>query len=526
MQFNARDRRPRTSTPAKSPIKTGKSKGELFLMAVSNLGNESALSADSLFVSHVRKQALKDPDWVLRFLRWLRVDAYIRTASIVGAAQAVHARLEAHEFGGNRQIIDAVIQRGDEMGEMIGYWRGTFTEPLPSCVKRGIGDAMIRLGTQFNFLKYGRSDSSAYSWRDILNLVHAGDKKGSLQYLHGETQHVLFDYVVRSGYLKNYPVPNRLKTIDHRQWLMSLPVSRRRDVILSANATDTLRRSGMTHEALAGWLQGPMDKAAWEAIIPLMSYAALLKNLRNFDQAGVSDEVAQKVAAKLSDPDEVAGSKQFPMRILSAYRAAPNLRWAYPLQLALDLSLRNIDKLPGNTLIMVDTSHSMEMMLNDESSLQRWDSAVLFGAALANRCERADVVSFSGNNTHERPYQNHWPVTKPFPMRAGESILKTVERWKADGYFIGGWTETAKALETSFAVHNRVIVLTDDDPQGSDPSTAIPSDIPMYTWNLAGHVRHGSISGEGNRHSFAGLTDAGLKAIPLLERGRSAAWPF
>jgi hypothetical protein len=54
--------------------------------------------------------------------------------------------------------------------------------------------------------------------------------------------------------------------------------------------SDRLAAAGVTWEALAGWLQGPMDKAAWEAIIPSMGVMALARNLRNFDEAGVSDD--------------------------------------------------------------------------------------------------------------------------------------------------------------------------------------------------------------------------------------------
>ncbi|MEJ3751036.1 hypothetical protein WEI85_48475 [Actinomycetes bacterium KLBMP 9797] len=43
-------------------------------------------------------------------------------------------------------------------------------------------------------------------------------------------------------------------------------------------------------------------------------------------------------------------------RFLSAYRAAPSLRWGYPLEQALGHSLNNIPSLPGRTLVLVDTS--------------------------------------------------------------------------------------------------------------------------------------------------------------------------
>ncbi|NED90580.1 TROVE domain-containing protein, partial [Streptomyces sp. SID11233] len=57
-------------------------------------------------------------------------------------------------------------------------------------------------------------------------------------------------------------------------------------------------------------------------------------------------------------------------------------------------------------------------------------------------------------------------------------------------------------------------------------NTAIPAAVPMYTWNLAGYERGHAPSGGRNRHAFGGLTDAAFRMIPLLERGRDAAWPW
>ncbi|MET8046507.1 hypothetical protein ABZU75_02825 [Streptosporangium sp. NPDC005286] len=49
--------------------------------------------------------------------------------------------------------------------------------------------------------------------------------------------------------------------------------------------------------------------------------------------------MAARVAAQPADPEPVARSRQFPFRFLAAYRAAPSLRWAYPLKRALAHSL-------------------------------------------------------------------------------------------------------------------------------------------------------------------------------------------
>src|SRR4029079_2962891 len=90
---------------------------------------------------------------------------------------------------------------------------------------------------------------------------------------------------------------------------------------------ERLRAAGMTWEDVLSLAGDRLDKAAlWSALVPGMGYMALLRNLRNLDQAGVSDEVASVVAARLADPAQVATSRQLPMRFLSAYRAVPSLR--------------------------------------------------------------------------------------------------------------------------------------------------------------------------------------------------------
>jgi hypothetical protein len=297
-----------------------------------------------------------------------------------------------------------------------------------------------------------------------------------------------------------------------RAELATLPVEERQ----ALTDPDVLRAAGMTWEATAGWRQGELDAAAWTALIPTMGYMALLRNLRNFDKVGVSDEVAATVAARLSDPDQVARSKQLPMRFLSAYRAAPSLRWAYALETALQHALANVPALAGRTLVLIDTSGSMNSTFSRDGQLRCWDAAVVFGLALASRCAAADVVAFSS-------------ATKVFAPRAGESLLRAIERWKSDGYFLGQGTDTAGAVRTHYKGHDRVVILTDEQAhyhgQG-DVTATVPATVPAYTWNLVGYRFGHAPSGSWHRHTFGGLTDAAFRMIPLIEAGRNGTWPF
>src|SRR3989304_2741089 len=95
--------------------------------------------------------------------------------------------------------------------------------------------------------------------------------------------------------------------------------------------------------------EGPLDATAGEAFPPGLGSMAILRILGTLDEAGLSNETAEAVARKLMDPAEVRVSRQFPLRFISAAREVRSLRWAWPLERALQLSLDNIPELNGRT---------------------------------------------------------------------------------------------------------------------------------------------------------------------------------
>lgn len=478
-------------------------KSELFLLAIANMVGEntfyeSAGKRDDRYTQLVHAATVADPEWTARFLKWLRTEANMRSASLVGAAEFVKARLDAGESGLSRQVVDSVLQRADEPGELLAYWTSTHGRAIPKPVKRGVADAVQRLYHERSLIKWD-SDARGFRFGDVLDLVHPSPRD--------ERQGDLFKHALDVRHKRGDEIPVSLDVLRNRAELMARPVEQRRV------EPDVLRAAGMTWESLAGWLQGPMDARAWESVIPSMGYTALLRNLRNFDQAGVSDAVAKTVADKLADPVEVAKSRQLPMRFLSAYRAAPSLRWAWALEQAITHSLANVPVLDGRTLVLVDTSGSMAAGFSKDGTLMRWDAAVVFGIALASRCADATVVSFSDRS-------------KAFHLERGESLLKAVARWQTDGYFIGWGTDTERAVRAHFKKHDRVVILTDEQAGYGDVSRALHTSVPLYTWNLAGYQRGHAPSGSHNRHTFGGLSDQAFGMIPLLESGISATWPF
>ncbi|MFE3268679.1 TROVE domain-containing protein [Streptomyces sp. NPDC059215] len=488
-------------------------RSELFLLAVSHLASqqtfyENGADRDDRFVALVRELAVHDPSWTAALLGWLRGDGNLRSASVMGAAEYVKARLDAGATEGpaNRQVIASVLRRPDEPGELLALWTSRYGRTVPKPVKRGIADAVRRLYNGKALLKYDTA-SKGYRFGDILNLVHAAPDPGK------PWQGELFRYALDRRHHPDTAEPpaSNPVLVAHRE-LMAMPVAERRAVVTAPDGAERLAAAGLTWEALAGWLQGPMDKAAWEAVIPSMGAMALVRNLRNFDEAGVGDDVAARVAARISDPAEVARSRQFPFRYLAAYRHAPSLRWAYPLEQALGHSLAQVPALPGRTLVLVDRSGSMFFSrLSDRSELSRADAAAVFGTALALRAADADLVQFGTGSDRVR-------------FRRGESVLKVLGRFGD----LGG-TNTSEAVRAHYRGHDRVIVVTDEQAAYShygDPTEQVPAHVPVYTWNLAGYRAGHGPSGRDNRHTFGGLSDTAFRMIPLLESGRDGRWPW
>lgn len=523
-KFNAASR---TRTGVKSPITSTTTtvnakgavayerteKSELFLLAVSNMVgqdrfHESAEDRDARFETLSRTVAVQDPQWFGSFVGWLRNEAFMRSASIVAAVEGAKALYEAGAMNGTpRALVAASMARADEPGEVLAYYESKYGKNFPAYLKKGVADGARKLYSEYSLLKYD-TDSKGYRFADVLQLAHVKPKDSR--------QSDLFSHALDRRYGNVNGIPDTLGMLRKRSLLMDeTDVSERRAVIKRSDAGDILKQAGMTWEALSGWLNGPMDAKAWEAVIPSMGYMAKLRNIRNFLQAGVSPAVLRTVLSDLSDPEQVAKSKQFPFRFLSAYNANKgNLKVAAALEEALEASLSNVPALSGRTLILVDRSGSMFGYHRTDQELTMADKAAIFGSALALRAEDATLVQF-GSTAAE------------ISFRKTDSVLPMLNKYRS----LGG-TSTAAAVKQFFRGHDRVVIITDEQyggygyyGSGGDPSDVVPANVPLYTWNLEGY-RAGGKSGSLKRHTFGGLTDKAFVQIPLIEAGQTGRWPW
>jgi hypothetical protein len=515
-------------------------KTELFLRGTSKpMGGEKAFyesgaKRDERAIELTRKLAVEDPQWVFEFLVWLRSGGNMRTAPIMLAVEFVHARLAADAIedprgwspqtsgemtlsrGWNRRIIDLVCQRPDEPGELLAYHLAHFSTPIaskiPMAMKRGLADAAKRLYKEYSLLKYDTS-SHAVRFADVEELAHP---KPTTEWAHWQGD--LFKHAIDRRHGHDAIVPESLDTIAANRRVRAMVADGHFNVLLGSGV---IRDAGMTWEDVLSLAGSKIDKAKlWEASIETMGYMALLKNLRGFDEAGVSDTVANRVMTKLMNPAEVARSRQFPFRFYSAYREVPSLRWAHPLEIALNLSLPNIPELPGRTLVLVDTSQSMTQAVSEKSTITAITSASIFGAALALRNHgRTDLFQYAD-------------FAARIPVAKGGSVLRTVQAIEKNVNSCGWGTNITGSVQSTYDGHDRVIILTDGQGcshgrvKAQHVGQAVPANVPVYLFNVEAYTFSPMPTGGGARFDLGGLTDATFSQILRLEAGLAGIWPW
>lgn len=230
--------------------------------------------------------------------------------------------------------IVEVIQRADELTELVAvYWRNG-KRPLPAQFKKGLARAFAKFDA-YQLAKYDRA--GPVRLRDVLFLVHAKPK--------AEEQATAW----RKLAAKDLDAPDT--------W----------EVALSAGAD---KRETFTRLMVEGKL----------------GYLALLRNLRNMAEAGVDEKLVRKAIVERKGAQRV-----LPFRFVAAARAAP--RFDAALDTALKAGIAEQAKLPGRTIVLVDVSGSMDWPLSARSDLKRMDAA----AALASVIN-GDVRVFTFSN--------------------------------------------------------------------------------------------------------------------------------
>lgn len=324
--------------------------------------------------------------------------------------------------------IERVIQRADELTEFLAiYWRNG-RRPLTKQMKRGLGRAFARFDA-YQLAKYDRD--GPIKLRDVLFLVHAKPRD--------EAQAALWKQV----------------------------------------ADRTLAAPDTWEVALSG---GADKRETFERLLAerKLGYLALLRNLRNMDQAGVDEGLVREAIIARRGAQRV-----LPFRYVAAARAAP--RFEPFLDQALMEAVLEGPVLDGRTIVLVDVSGSMDWKLSAKSDLTRLDAAATLASVIPG-----DLRVFTFSNE-----------VVEVPARRGMAGVDAIVRSQPHG----GTRLGHAVAHVNRLPHDRLIVVTDE--QSHDP-VAAPVAAKAYMVNVAS-ARNGVGYGDWTR--IDGFSEAVLRFI-------------
>jgi len=319
-------------------------KEKLVTQVLTSFFNENKFYGDNSqdILNTVRNVIKTEAKFVANLCIYARNEMHLRTISHVLVSELAKST-EGKEYV--RKTLNKIIERPDDMTEVLAYYLNTYGKPIPNSVKKGLADNFGKFD-EYQLAKYNRKNT--IKLKDILCLAHPKAKD--------ERQSDLWKRLLE----------DRLET----------PVTWEKELSTKGNTKET-----------------------WERLIEenRLGYMAMLRNLRNIIKSGASN--LNKVYEYLTDEERVLKNKQLPFRYYSAYKTLKNegigtSKIYDALETAIKISTKNIDRLTGKTLIAADVSGSMNFPISKKSDLTCAEVAVLMLSIANYICEETITKTF------------------------------------------------------------------------------------------------------------------------------------
>lgn len=385
---------------------------------------------------------------------------------------ALAGELTSHSTGLDwaKNFYDKVVVRPDDMMEIMGYYLSNKTDAkkpkFPNSLKKGFAKAFDRFDG-YQIAKY-KADSKEVKLVDVVNLVH--------------------------------PVP----TSKNKEALSQLISGDLKNTQTWESMLSQAGQQASNEEELS-----QLKSDAWKELISSkkIGYFALLRNIRNIiNQAPDSINEACQL---LTNERMIQSSRVLPFRFKTAHDEISNLPSSsatrnvlVALDSALGISVSNVPKFDGETLVVVDVSGSMSGKPSEIASL--------FAAILA-KSNNCDVMTFANN----AKYVNYNP---------NDSVLTIRNSFR----FTGGGTNFQDIFLKANKPYSRVILLSDmqgwigyntPSKQFAQYKEKFGANPFVYSWDLQGL---GSMQfPENNVFALAGFSDKVFDVMKWLETDRN-----
>lgn len=390
-----------------------------------------------------------------------------------------HPKRHSIEVG---TFIANVIQRPDEMMELLAiYWkdgRGP-TSKLPGQLKKGLAQAIHKFNA-YQLQKWDRPGAQV-RLRDVIFLSH--------------------------------PKPES----DEEKALWESFINKQE---ASADTWETRLSAGEGVKTAAA------KEERWGALLMehKLGGMALIRNLRNMLEAGIDKNLIAQEIVRASGKG--AFKRVLPFRFIAAAKHAPRMEAV--LETAMTAALKDVPKLPGRTVLLVDNSGSMTgfgSRVPTGSEMTPFDRAAGLAILLREVCEDVRVFTFS---------DSLWPEIGS--ARRGFALRDALREHGGGGTALGSAIRVLHGDDSMSPYRNlsrydrrvtlaggkvpyeRIIVITDEqtadrvgDPMGKG-----------YVINVASNLRG---VGYGQWTHIDGFSEATVRYIAAMEGAAQEAAP-
>jgi len=470
-KFNTTVKEPKTLT-------TNLAGGEAYKQS-----NELAL-VSLLLTSFVNDQFYRSGNDTLKDLRNLikKVDPEFAAKAAIYARDKFGMRSITHALAGEltselkgsevaKNFYDKVVVRVDDMTEIMSYYLAYKTSKdnpkFPNSLKKGFAKAFDKFDA-YQLAKYSGKNKEL-KLVDLVNIVHP---------IPTDRNKTALEMLVK-GELKNTET-----------WEAKLSQAGQ----VAENEEDL----------------GQLKADAWTELISTrkIGYFALLRNLRN-----IITQAPKSVAAAcelLVDEKLISKSRVLPFRFATAYEEISKMGSnkevrdvLVAINQALEVSMCNVPKFDGETLVVMDVSGSMSGRPSEIASL--------FGAILA-KSNNADVLTFATRSD----YKSYNPM---------DSVMTIRNSFR----YSGGGTNIKSVFQTANKPYDNIIILSDFQSWVGYNTPAKEFNTYKSKFNCTPHVYSFDLAGYGTLqfpeskvYCLAGFSDRVFDIMELLKTDKSA----
>jgi hypothetical protein len=376
-----------------------------------------------------------------------------------------------------KNAVEKAVYRPDDMLEILAYVRDDKTTPIPNSLKKGLRLAINKFD-KYSLAKY-KGGGHEFKMVDLINLVHP---KGS-----GKLAEIFKELV-----------EGKLKTENTWERNLSDAGQKVKDIEDENEKEEALKEA---------------KDNVWKDMIKEKKIGtfALLRNLRNIVQQ--SPDSIDDACELLVDEKKIKNSLILPFRFKTAMdelgKVDGSRKILTAISKALDISVSNVPKFDGKTLVVIDKSGSMNG--------KPIEIASIFGAILY-KSNDADLMYFSEG-------------TKNVNLNTEDSTMTIANEIEHDGW--GGGTDFTVIFPALTKKYDRIIILSDmqgwvNDWRGEstpirgfrDYKIRLGINPKIYSFDLNGY---GTLEfPENDVFCIAGWSDKIFDVMKIMEQDRNA----